>query len=47
MMGYTVDYFGWNGGFILLVVACLLAMAFLAPTLGHKNAASQGREALA
>uniref|UniRef100_UPI0030DA5932 hypothetical protein n=1 Tax=Pseudomonas sp. EL_65y_Pfl2_R96 TaxID=3088699 RepID=UPI0030DA5932 len=47
MMGYTVDYFGWDGGFILLVVACLLAMAFLAPTLGHKNVASQGREALA
>jgi OPA family glycerol-3-phosphate transporter-like MFS transporter len=47
LMGYTVDYFGWDGGFILLVVACLLAMAFLAPTLGHKNVASQSREAIA
>ena len=44
LMGYTVDYFGWDGGFILLVAACLLAMAFLAPTLGHKQIASQTRE---
>jgi OPA family glycerol-3-phosphate transporter-like MFS transporter len=29
------------------VGACLLAMAFLAPTLRHKQVASQGREALA
>src|SRR5471032_790126 len=43
LMGYTVDFFGWDGGFILLVVACVLAMAFLAPTLGHKNVASQCR----
>ena len=47
MMGYTVDYFGWNGGFILLIAACLLAMAFLAPTLGHKQVSSQSREAVA
>ncbi|MGN8274543.1 glycerol-3-phosphate transporter [Pseudomonas sp. SMN5] len=46
-MGYTVDHFGWNGGFVLLIGACLLAMAFLAPTLWHKQVASQSREAVA
>mgnify|MGYP006146899099 CR=1 FL=1 len=47
MLGYTVDHFGWDGGFVLLVGACLLAMAFLAPTLWHKQVASQSREAVA
>ncbi|MGZ7456038.1 glycerol-3-phosphate transporter [Pseudomonas sp. Ma2-10] len=46
-MGYTVDNFGWDGGFVLLIGACLLAMAFLAPTLWHKQVASQSREATA
>jgi len=46
-MGYTVDHFGWDGGFVLLVGACILAMVCLAPTLWHKQVASQGREALA
>jgi OPA family glycerol-3-phosphate transporter-like MFS transporter len=31
----------------LLVGACLLSMAFLAPTLWHKQVASQSREAIA
>ncbi len=35
---------GRDGGFVLLVSACLLAMAFLAPTLWHKNVASSSRE---
>ncbi|MBD1551617.1 glycerol-3-phosphate transporter [Pseudomonas typographi] len=35
LMGYVVDHFGWNGGFILLVAGCLLAIAFLLPTLRH------------
>ena len=46
-VGYTVDHFGWDGGFVLLVGACLLSMAFLAPTLWHKQVASQSREAVA
>ncbi|MGY2286057.1 glycerol-3-phosphate transporter [Pseudomonas gingeri] len=46
-MGYTVDHLGWDGGFVLLVAACLLSMAFLAPTLWHKQVASQSREAIA
>lgn len=43
--GYTVDHFGWGGGFVLLIGACLLAMTFLASTLWHKQVASQSREA--
>jgi OPA family glycerol-3-phosphate transporter-like MFS transporter len=44
LMGYTVDHFGWDGGFVLLIAACVLAMAFLTPTLWHTRALSQGRE---
>ncbi|RMM76992.1 Glycerol-3-phosphate transporter [Pseudomonas savastanoi pv. glycinea] len=43
-MGYTVDHFGWDGGFVLLIGACILAMAFLAPTLRHKQVASTSRD---
>ena len=32
-MGFIVDAFGWNGGFILLLASCVLAMFFLALTL--------------
>ena len=42
-MGYTVDHFGWDGGFVLLVGACLLAIAFLIPTLWHTNSVSSAR----
>ena len=31
-MGYVVDYWGWDGGFIVLVAACILAMGFTALT---------------
>ncbi|ATL47408.1 glycerol-3-phosphate transporter [Chitinophaga caeni] len=27
-MGYIVDHFGWDGGFVILIVACLLAIFF-------------------
>ena len=37
VMGYTVDFFGWDGGFVLLVGACLLAVLFLALTLNHET----------
>ena len=42
-MGYLVDHFGWDGGFVLLISACLLAIAFMIPTLRHKNTASEER----
>ena len=44
-MGYTVDHFGWDGGFVLLIGACLLAIVFLIPTLWHKQVASAERHA--
>jgi OPA family glycerol-3-phosphate transporter-like MFS transporter len=47
LMGYTVDHFGWDGGFMLLIAACVLAMVFLAPTLWHKQVASVSREVTA
>ncbi|MFV0604927.1 MAG: glycerol-3-phosphate transporter [Niabella sp.] len=31
-MGYVVDYWGWDGGFIVLVAACILAILFTALT---------------
>ena len=42
-MGYTVDHFGWDGGFVLLIGACLLAIVFLIPTLWHKQIPSEER----
>ena len=33
LVGYTVDHFGWDGGFTLLIGACLLAILFLSLTL--------------
>jgi len=44
-MGYLVDHFGWDGGFVLLISACLLAIAFMIPTLRHKKTASEARNA--
>lgn len=37
-LGYTVDYFGWNGGFILLVGGCICAILLIAMTLKHERA---------
>ena len=28
-LGYTVDLFGWDGGFMLLIGACVLSIIFL------------------
>ena len=28
-LGYTVDIFGWDGGFVLLTGACVLSIVFL------------------
>jgi OPA family glycerol-3-phosphate transporter-like MFS transporter len=42
-MGYTVDHFGWDGGFVLLISSCVLAIAFLIPTLWHTNSVSSAR----
>jgi OPA family glycerol-3-phosphate transporter-like MFS transporter len=39
LLGYTVDRFGWDGGFMLLVGSCVLAIVLLAMTLRHESAA--------
>lgn len=31
-IGYAVDWFGWRGGFIVLVASCILSIVFLALT---------------
>lgn len=35
MVGYAVDWYGWDGGFILLLAACALAILCMLPTLRH------------
>lgn len=37
IVGYTVDAFGWDGGFILLLIACGLSIVCLALTLKHDH----------
>jgi OPA family glycerol-3-phosphate transporter-like MFS transporter len=46
LVGYTVDYFGWDGGFILLIIACGLSILCILPTLKHDNAAAAQRATL-
>lgn len=36
-MGLMVDLYGWNGGFVALVSACILSIVFLLLTLGDKR----------
>ena len=38
VVGYTVDAFGWNGGFMLLVGSCIMAIILLAMTNSHAAA---------
>jgi len=40
-MGFIVDAFGWDGGFILLLASCVLAMFFLALTLNTGSVKSK------
>ncbi|MDD7804936.1 MAG: glycerol-3-phosphate transporter [Endozoicomonas sp. (ex Botrylloides leachii)] len=35
ILGYTVDFFGWNGGFILLTASCVLSIILLAMSMQH------------
>ncbi len=43
LVGHTVDRFGWNGGFVLLLAGCGLAIACVVPTLKHESHVSQRR----
>ncbi|MFQ3198380.1 MAG: OPA family glycerol-3-phosphate transporter-like MFS transporter [Paraglaciecola sp.] len=45
VLGYTVDYFGWNGGFILLVGGCICAIVLIAMTLKHEVAHNDAKQA--
>ena len=38
VVGYTVDAFGWNGGFMLLVGSCIMAIILLMLTNHHSTA---------
>jgi OPA family glycerol-3-phosphate transporter-like MFS transporter len=29
ILGYTVDFYGWDGGFTILIGSCLMAIFFL------------------
>ena len=36
-MGYTVDFYGWDGGFTLLTGGCLMAILLIGVTLKGEN----------
>jgi OPA family glycerol-3-phosphate transporter-like MFS transporter len=38
VLGYTVDYFGWDGGFYLLIGGCICAIVLIAMTAKHEVA---------
>ncbi|HBC71481.1 MAG TPA: glycerol-3-phosphate transporter [Coxiellaceae bacterium] len=43
--GYLVEYFGWQGGFIVLIVACVLATLLFSLTLRIRKATHRKEEA--
>jgi MFS transporter, OPA family, glycerol-3-phosphate transporter len=45
-MGYTVDHFGWDGGFTLLVGGCVAAIILLAVTMRHERIHKLGAETM-
>ena len=38
LLGYTVDTYGWDGGFCVLVAGCVMSIVLLALTLGEERA---------
>ncbi|MCF2948982.1 glycerol-3-phosphate transporter [Paraglaciecola aquimarina] len=46
-LGYTVDHFGWDGGFILLVGGCVFAILLITMTLKHEVAHESNEEHVA
>ena len=36
-LGFTLDHFGWDGGFILLTAGCVIAILLLALTMRHED----------
>ncbi|MGL5584808.1 MAG: glycerol-3-phosphate transporter, partial [Plesiomonas sp.] len=43
VVGYTVDHFGWDGGFMLLIGSCVMAVILLALTMFHDNKAQEDK----
>lgn len=39
MVGYAVDWYGWDGGFILLLAGCVIAILCILPTLNREKTA--------
>ena len=46
-LGFTVDYFGWNGGFVLLTGGCICAIVLIGFTVKHEIAHLKSKEASA
>ena len=44
-IGYTVDFYGWDGGFVLLVGGCITAIALIGMTLPAEHAHHRTRAA--
>ncbi len=40
-LGYTVDFFGWDGGFVLLTGGCICAIVLIGFTVKHEIAHSE------
>jgi len=38
MLGYTLDLYGWDGGFMLLTIGCIIAIVLIALTYKHERA---------
>jgi len=40
-VGWIADRWGWNGVFVAMVACCVLTMAFVAMTLGHRTTSAE------
>jgi len=40
-VGWIADHWGWNGVFVTMVACCLLTIAFVALTLGHRTTSEE------
>jgi MFS transporter, OPA family, glycerol-3-phosphate transporter len=40
-VGWIADHWGWNGVFVTMVACCVLTIAFVAMTLGHKTTSEE------
>lgn len=46
-LGYTVDYFGWDGGFYLLIAGCVCSIVLIGMTVKHEVAHIANKQQLA